>query len=226
LLTTDYFPARHAELPANTAGQQKTPPVGRVRVAVFRQQSALPRYGVPNNPNNLAVENHISILAAHPNFASASSKSKTIKILNTACSSRKSPMLHLILAQSNNQAGDPVAWLMFTCCVCIFPLIVTSVIFASFWRIFEKAGKPGWYGIIPFYNLFILLEIVGRPVWWFIFFFIPAVCIVAYFIVSIDLAKSFGKDIRYGLCIAFFPPFYLPHLAFSDAKYYGPSAQP
>jgi len=36
-----------------------------------------------------------------------------------------------------------------------------------YWRIFEKAGKPGWASLIPIYNTIILLEIVGKPWWWF-----------------------------------------------------------
>ena len=35
-----------------------------------------------------------------------------------------------------------------------------------FWKIFSKAGQPGWAAFIPIYNTVVLLQIVGRPVWW------------------------------------------------------------
>ena len=42
---------------------------------------------------------------------------------------------------------------------------ILLIIIVSMWKIFEKAGKPGWAAIIPIYNIIILLEIVGKPVW-------------------------------------------------------------
>ncbi|MEA2043640.1 MAG: DUF5684 domain-containing protein, partial [Bacteroidota bacterium] len=50
----------------------------------------------------------------------------------------------------------------------IIYLAIIVLMIASLWKIFEKAGKPGWASIIPIYNLIVLLEIVGKPVWWFI----------------------------------------------------------
>ena len=61
------------------------------------------------------------------------------------------------------------------------------------WKLLEKARQAGWKALIPFYNFFILLKIVGRPGWWILLLFIPLVNIVINFIVSNDAAKSFGK---------------------------------
>ena len=66
------------------------------------------------------------------------------------------------------------------------------------WKVFTKAGQPGWAILIPFYNTYVLLKIVGRPGWWLVLMFIPLVNIVIAIIVAIDLAKSFGKSL-YGL---------------------------
>ena len=41
------------------------------------------------------------------------------------------------------------------------------------WKIFEKAGYPGWKILVPFYNFYIWLKIVKKPLWWFIFILIP-----------------------------------------------------
>ncbi len=90
-------------------------------------------------------------------------------------------------------------------------------------KILEKAGKPLWTGFVPIYNLLLLIEIVGRPTWWIVLMLIPFVNFVILIIVSIDLAKSFGKDVVWGLLIAFVSVIGLPMLAFGDATYQGPS---
>ncbi|MGJ4747416.1 DUF5684 domain-containing protein [Leptospira sp. SA-E8] len=102
-------------------------------------------------------------------------------------------------------------------------LAIIGVMLVSLWKIFEKAGKPGWAGIIPIYNLYVLMEIVGRPGWWFILFFIPCVGIIISILVAIDLAKSFGKTAGYAVLFIFAVGY--PILAFSDAKYVGPAAK-
>lgn len=108
----------------------------------------------------------------------------------------------------------------------LFWLAFIVVIIASMWKVFEKAGKPGWAAIVPFYNMIVILEIVGRPVWWIVLMLIPCVSFVIGIIVFIDLAKSFGKDTGYGLGLAFLGFIFFPMLAFSDAKYRGPVATP
>src|SRR5689334_9558275 len=72
-------------------------------------------------------------------------------------------------------------------------LIVGIISIIGMWKIFEKAGKPGWASIIPIYNIIVLLEIVGKPVWWIILFLIPCVNII-FGIWTINLlSKSFGQ---------------------------------
>src|SRR5918911_1605082 len=68
-------------------------------------------------------------------------------------------------------------------------LAVIVLVFVSLWKLFEKAGKPGWAGIVPIYNAIVLLEIVGRPLWWVLLMFVPCVGIVVSIILCIDLAK-------------------------------------
>src|SRR5688572_4329857 len=75
-----------------------------------------------------------------------------------------------------------------------FYLAVIFVLIAAQWKIYSKAGQPGWACIIPFYNFYVLLKIVGKPGWWLAMLFIPFVGIV-YAIWTINmLSKSFGKD--------------------------------
>lgn len=85
------------------------------------------------------------------------------------------------------------------------------------WKIFEKAGKPGWAAIIPIYNIVVLLEIVNKPLWWLILFIIPLVNLVIGIMVLHRLALSFGKDVVYTILLIFGIGFIL--LGFDDSKY-------
>ncbi|MBD3638875.1 MAG: signal peptidase I [Crocinitomicaceae bacterium] len=98
-------------------------------------------------------------------------------------------------------------------------LIVLMVI--SGWKVFEKAGQPGWAILVPFYNLYILTVIAKKEAWWMILFFIPIVSIVAAIIINIEIAKNFGKDAGFGVGMALLGFIFWPLLAFSDATYDG-----
>jgi hypothetical protein len=110
----------------------------------------------------------------------------------------------------------------------VWGLIVQLVIIALFawvfWRIFEKAGKPGWAAIIPIYNVIVLLEIVGRPVWWVLLLFIPVVNVVIGFLLALDLSRSFGHDLAFALGLFFLGFIFYPVLAFGGDTYRGPAA--
>ena len=101
-------------------------------------------------------------------------------------------------------------------------LVVLVAVIAGMWKMFEKAGKPGWAAIVPIYNIIVLLEIVGRPLWWVVLFLIPCVSIVAWIIIAIDVAKAFGKDVAFGIGIALLGFIFIPMLGFGDARYVGP----
>ncbi len=94
----------------------------------------------------------------------------------------------------------------------------------AMWKIFTKAGKPGWASIIPFYNIWVMLEIVGRPGWWLLLMLIPGVNLVISIIVMIDLAKSFGKGGGFAVGLLLLPYVFFPILGFGKAQYQGPSA--
>ena len=58
---------------------------------------------------------------------------------------------------------------------------------------FEKAGKTGWIGFIPFYNFYTHIEIVGRPKWYFLMLFIPVVNFFVILTIHLDIYKSFDR---------------------------------
>lgn len=103
-------------------------------------------------------------------------------------------------------------------------LAMLVLVIAGMWKMFAKAGKPGWAAIVPIYNIIVLLEIVGRPIWWFVLMLIPLVNFIVWIIVSIDLAKSFGKGTGYGIGIALLGFIFVPMLGFGSATYRGPAA--
>ena len=109
----------------------------------------------------------------------------------------------------------------------LFPLIalaIAALVIASDWICFTKDGKPGRAAIVPIYNVWVLLEIVGRPGWWIVLMLIPLVSLVVGIIVMIDFAKSFGKSAGFGIGLALLGFIFLPLLAFGAATYRGPSA--
>jgi hypothetical protein len=108
--------------------------------------------------------------------------------------------------------------------VVVVYVAIAVLYFASFWRIFTKAGQPGWAGLIPIYNYIVLMKIIGRPWWWILLFLVPIVNIIVLFIVFIDLAKSFGKSTGFGVGLALLGIIFLPILAWGDATYRGPVA--
>jgi hypothetical protein len=105
--------------------------------------------------------------------------------------------------------------------VLIFYFAIIILIIASYWKIFTKAGKPGWAAIIPIYNAVVLLEIVGKPVWWIILFLIPIVNFVIAIIVLHRLAQSFGQGAGTTILLILLPFIGFPMLAFGSATYVG-----
>ena len=89
------------------------------------------------------------------------------------------------------------------------------------WKIFTKAGKPGWAAIIPIYNIIVFLEIINRPIWWILLTLIPFVNFVVAIIMAMDLAKSFGKGTGFGIGLIFLSPIFSAILAFGSAQYQG-----
>ena len=117
---------------------------------------------------------------------------------------------------SKGQAPGPLFW--------IFWLAFAILMIAACWKIFTKAGQPGWAAIIPIYNWYILCKIVGRPGWWVILLLIPIVDFIIGIILCIDLAKSFGKGVLFAIGLILLGLIFFPILGFGSAQYQGPAA--
>lgn len=106
----------------------------------------------------------------------------------------------------------------------LISLVIAGLVIAGGWKVFTKAGQPGWAFIIPIYNVIVLLRIVGRPVWWIVLLLIPIVNFIVAILVYIDLAKSFGKGVGFALGLIFLGPIFIAILGFGSAQYVGPAA--
>ena len=120
--------------------------------------------------------------------------------------------LPVVLAQADVLQGQGTG-------TTVLEIALLVLLFVGMWKVFQKAGKPGWAAIIPIYNIIVLLQISGKPLWWIVLYFIPFVNFVAVVLVSIALAKRFGKGVGFGIGIALLPFIFYPILGFGDATY-------
>jgi len=105
----------------------------------------------------------------------------------------------------------------------IVGLLIALFLIVAMWKVFTKAGQPGWASIIPIYNLYVWCKIVGRPWWWILLMLIPFVNFIIAIILCIDMAKSFGKGAGFGIGLALLGIIFLPILGFGSAQYQGPA---
>nr|WP_218033066.1 DUF5684 domain-containing protein [Brevifollis gellanilyticus] len=132
-----------------------------------------------------------------------------LSILQSASSSAE-----LDMQMQQVEAPSPIAM--------VIGLAFIVILIAALWKVFTKAGEPGWACLVPFYNIIVLLKISGKPLWWIILFIIPFVNFIIAILVSIGLAKSFGKGAGFGIGLALLGFIFYPILAFGDARYQGP----
>jgi hypothetical protein len=119
--------------------------------------------------------------------------------------------------------------------VAILVLVYIAVIvfeIAALWKVFVKAGEPGWAAIIPIYNLYTLLKIIGRPWWWLLLFVVGVIVpfvgwvllLVVGIVIAIDLSKSFAKSSGFAVGLFFLNFIFVPILGFGESRYVGPAA--
>jgi hypothetical protein len=98
-------------------------------------------------------------------------------------------------------------------------LAVMIFMLVAMWKVFTKAGKPGWAVIVPIYNIIVMLEIAGKPLWWILLMFIPIVNFVIAILVMAGMAKNFGKGAGFVVGLLFLPIIFYPILGFGSATY-------
>lgn len=107
----------------------------------------------------------------------------------------------------------------------IVMLVIAVLMIVAMWKIFVKAGKPGWAAIIPIYNVVVLYQIVGLNPWLLLLYIIPIVNYIAAIVLLImlcgKLAKAFGKGTGFAVGLFFLNLIFILILGFGDAKYVG-----
>lgn len=108
--------------------------------------------------------------------------------------------------------------------VAVIYLAVFALMIVSMWKLFVKAGKPGWASIVPIYNSYIMTQIAGRPWWWLLLMLIPVAGIVFAIIIVLDFVKSYGKGTGYAVFALFLPIIAYPIMALDkNVVYHGPA---
>lgn len=109
---------------------------------------------------------------------------------------------------------SPAMWIFYIALM-VFELIVM-------WKIYEKAGQPGWAAIVPIYNIVVFFKIIDMD-WWhiLIMLFVPFAAVVYGIIMPYKLSLKFGKSTGFAVLAIFFSSIMYPILAFSSAKYEG-----
>lgn len=110
--------------------------------------------------------------------------------------------------------------------VLLIPLAIFVFYVVAGWRVFVKAGEPGWGIFVPIFNLYLVCKISGRPEWWLILFFIPLVNVAIGLIVAMDIAKAFSKSSGFGIGLWLLSFIFVPILGFGSARYTQPNALP
>lgn len=102
-------------------------------------------------------------------------------------------------------------------------LAVAIFYIAAYWKLFAKAGEPGWGALVPIYNIYLYCKIAGRPEWWVILFFIPLVNFVIALILAMDIAKAFSKSQGFGIGLWLLSFIFVPILGYGSAVYTKPT---
>jgi hypothetical protein len=134
-----------------------------------------------------------------------------------------------MLAQ-NNSSGNAAAAAFFGGIMLIFfalYLLLVVAMLVGMWKVFVKAGRPGWEAIVPFYNFYILITKVAIRPWWlflgilavFIPFVGPFVMLAVSILISIDVARNFNRGIGFAIGLALLPFVFYPILGFGQDKF-------
>lgn len=112
-------------------------------------------------------------------------------------------------------SGLAAGFLVFGIIMWVIGVAISIITIIAMWKVFKKAGKPGWAAIIPVYNIIVMLEIAELPMWYIALYFVPGANIYAMIKTYIEVAHKFGKSTGFGVGIAFLSPIFLSILAFN-----------
>lgn len=127
--------------------------------------------------------------------------------------------LALYLAQEGLSQSEPGVALV----PLAIALFMTVLMAASSWKLYAKAGEPGWACLVPIYNIIVMLRITALPLWFFLLLLLPVLNLIAGVTISYRLAKAFGQGFLGFLGLVLLPFIAVPMLAFGGARYQRPA---
>ncbi len=104
--------------------------------------------------------------------------------------------------------------------IVILAIAIVNII--GMWKMFDKAGKPGWAALIPFYNNYCLFDMAWGNGWMFLLLLVPCVNYIFLIILAFKLSSAFGRGVGFGFGLLFLTPIFYMILGFGDAEYIGP----
>lgn len=113
-----------------------------------------------------------------------------------------------------NAQGSPL--------VSLISLVLVVLVIVAVWKIFEKAGEPGWKALIPFYNIYTEYKMFWGNGWLFLLTLVPVVNVVVTFMMLHKMSKAFGHGIGFTLGLIFLPYIFMMILGFNSDEYLGP----
>ena len=135
-----------------------------------------------------------------------------------------------LLAQSysystNSGGGSSASFAVSGGIASLLYVIILVIAIVGMWKLFTKAGEPGWASIIPFYNTYVMLKIAGKPGWWLVLLLIPVVNFIVALIVAVEIAKRFGYSSAFGAIVCGLLGIGYLIIAFGSSTYQGPVDQ-
>lgn len=122
-------------------------------------------------------------------------------------------------ANANSGGGEGLMVLLMVLLFAFYAVVIILTL-AALWKVFEKAGQPGWAAIVPFYNVYVLTcQVAKMEIVYFILYFIPCLSIAPAIMVPLKVAEKFRKGVGFGIGLLFLPFIFYPILGFGDAEY-------
>ncbi len=104
----------------------------------------------------------------------------------------------------------------------IILLIFYVLLVAAQWKIFSKAGEPGWACLIPLYNVFVMFRVIYGSGLKCLLLLVPLLNMIVGIAMWIRLAQAFGKGLGFAILTLLFPNIFTLILGFGSAEYEGP----
>jgi signal peptidase I len=102
----------------------------------------------------------------------------------------------------------------------ILLLIIILFPMLNYW-IFDEAGVGGYKALIPFFNYYIWLKVIGKPWWWLLIMLVPFINFFMIMLMLVQNALSYSKHNLGEQALAVLFPFaYLPYLGLSEKEHY------